>query len=472
MTIDTGAAAFERWLGSALTSDASDDAIWGYADRAVTFGRMRRETARTRELLTAHGIGAGNTVAVQLLPSCTLLWTVLAAWSAGAQVLLMDPRLTPAETGRLLDLCEPQFHLAVDGPVPTLASFREECEIVVLPRRSGRPAETPHRLVQFSSGSTGLPKVIGRTGQSLLDELDRFAALPEMPRGGDQVLLLSSMSYSFGLIGGVLHALRHGVTLHFSGSPQPRDLLRLLAERRIGAVFGVPVHFDLLSRVGRPGDLPALRLAVCGGEMLGAVVFERFERAFGVRIGQAYGMTEAGIIATDLAGRHAPPAVGLPVPGMQTRIAGGTLHVRLPEDPYLHADRTGRYEDGWLDTYDRCEAQPDSGVLEILGRSDSTVVIGGLNVDLTEIESVLARHPAVTEAVVVYGEAIESHVVAEPSLTKGELLAWCRDQLSPHKVPKALHFVSKLPRTANGKAVRNRELLHASRERERQAIIR
>ncbi|MET7489946.1 class I adenylate-forming enzyme family protein [Streptomyces sp. NPDC005538] len=472
MAVDTGAPTFERWLGAALTGDALDDTVWGHGERAVTFGRMRKETARTHDVLAAHGIGSGSTVAVQLLPSFTLLWTVFAAWSAGAQVMLMDPRLTPAETTRLLDLCEPQFHLTVDGPAPTLTSFRDECETVVLPRRSGRPAETDHRLVQFSSGSTGLPKVIGRTGRSLLDELDRFALLPEMPRRGERLLLLSSMAYSFGLIGGVLHALRHGVSLHFSGSPQPRDLLRILTERQIHAVFGVPVHFDLLSRVGRPGDLPALRLAVSGGEMLRPEVFHRFEEAFGVRIGQAYGMSEVGIIATDLAGRDAPPAVGLPAAGVHTDVVEGTLRVRLPEDPYLHADRTRRYEDGWLNTHDRCLVRPGDGVLEILGRTDSTVVIGGLNVDLTEIEAALLEHPAVTEAVVVYGEAIECHLVAEPALAKAELLAWCRERLSPHKVPKALHFVRRLPRTANGKAVRNRELLHASRERERQVIIR
>ncbi|MFE0363126.1 class I adenylate-forming enzyme family protein [Streptomyces griseoaurantiacus] len=472
MAVDSAAPDFGRWLDTALTGDDLEEEVWGHAGRAMSFGRMRKETARTREVLAAHGIGPDSTVAVQLLPSFTLLWTVFAAWSAGAQVMLMDPRLTPAETTRLLDLCEPQFHLAVEGPVPLSAPFREECEIVVLPRRSGRPAQSAHRLVQFSSGSTGLPKVIGRTGRSLLDELERFARLPDMPRHGERLLLLSSMAYSFGLIGGVLHSLRTGVSLHFSGSTQPRELLRLLAEREIHALFGVPVHFDLLSRVGRPGGLPSLRLAVSGGEPLRPEVFTRFEEAFGVRIGQAYGMTEAGIIATDLTGRAAPPAVGTPAPGMRTEVADGTLRVRLPEDPYLHADRSGRYADGWLDTHDRCRVRPEDGVLEILGRNDSTVMIGGLNVDLTEVESVVLAHPSVTDAVVVYGEAIEAHLVAEPTLAKGELLAWCRERLSPHKLPKALHFVRKLPRTANGKTVRNRELLHASRERERQVIIR
>ncbi|MEU6609273.1 class I adenylate-forming enzyme family protein [Streptomyces shenzhenensis] len=472
MTVDAEASAFERWLVSVLADDARSGEVWGHGEQEVTFGRMSQETARVRGVLAAHGIGRGSTVAVQLLPSFTLLWTVLAAWSAGAQVLLMDPRLTPAETTRLLDLCEPQFHLAVDGPMPALVTFRDECEIVVLTHRSGRPAATGHRLVQFSSGSTGLPKVIGRTGDSLLAELDRFGRLPDMPRRGERLLLLSSMTYSFGLIGGVLHALRNGVPVHFSGSPQPRDLLRILVERRIDAVFGVPVHFDLLSRVGRPGELPALRLAVSGGETLPAAVFRRFEEVHGVRIGQAYGMTEAGIIATDLAGRDAPPAVGRPAPGMRTEVVGGTLRVWLPEDPYLHADREGRYQDGWLNTHDRCLARPGDGVLEILGRADSTVVIGGLNVDLTEVESVVLQHPAVSEAVVVYGDAIEAHLVADGSLTRGALLAWCRDRLSPHKVPKALHFVRKLPRTANGKTIRNRELLHASREKERQVIIR
>ncbi|MER6535538.1 class I adenylate-forming enzyme family protein [Streptomyces sp. 900105755] len=464
---------FSAWLAALLSDKERFDEVWAHGETVVPRARLQAETERTLGTLRAHGVRGGGTVAVQVPPSFTLLWSVFALWSAGAQVMLLDPRLTPAETTRLLELCEPQFHLTSGTAGRSTAVFRDECEVVVERRPTGRAAQSEHCLLQFSSGSTGLPKVIGRTGRSLLAEVERFAALPDMPKRGENLLLLSSLVHSFGLIGGVLHALSTGVTLHFAARPQPYELLRLMADRPVDAVFGVPVHFDLLSRAATVPSLPALRLAVSGGEAMPSEVSARFAERHGVRIGQAYGMTEVGIIATDLTGRHGSPAVGLPAPGIETAVTDGTLRVRLSENPYLHADRTDRYTDGWLNTYDRCTLRPGSGVLEITGRADSLVAIGGLKVDLMEVELALLEHPAVSEAVVVFGEAIEAHLVADGGLPKRELLDWCRGRLSPHKIPRAFHFSSAaLPRTSNGKLIRNRELLHSAREKDRPAVIR
>ncbi|WP_416981244.1 class I adenylate-forming enzyme family protein [Streptomyces sp. T028] len=464
---------FSAWLAALLSDKERFDEVWAHGETVVTRERLQAETERALGTLRAHGVRGGSTVAVQVQPGFTLLWSVFALWSAGAQVMLLDPRLTAAETTRLLELCEPQFHLTSPAAGRSTAVFRDECEVVVERRPTGRAAQSDHSLLQFSSGSTGLPKVVGRTGRSLLAEVERFAGLPDMPKRGESLLLLSSLTHSFGLIGGVLHALFTGVTLHFATRPQPYELLKLMVERPVDAVFGVPVHFDLLSRPAAVPPLPALRLAVSGGEALSSEVFVRFEERYGVRVGQAYGMTEVGIIATDLTGQYGSPAVGLPAPGVETAVEDGTLRVRLPENPYLHTDRAERYTDGWLNTYDRCSLRPGSGVLEINGRADSVVAIGGLKVDLTEVEAALLGHPAVSEAVVVFGEAIEAHLVAEGNLPKRELLDWCRSRLSPHKIPKAFHFsAAALPRTSNGKLIRNRELLHAAREKGRPAVIR
>ncbi|GHH19711.1 acyl-CoA synthetase [Streptomyces lanatus] len=459
---------FATWLARRLDGDGRDGELWAHGEREVTRGRLREETARAESLLAAHGMGPGSTAAVQLPPSFTLLWSVFALWRMGAQVMLLDPRLTAAETSRLIEVCEPQFHLTSGQEPLRVAGFRDQCEVVVRRRPSGHAARTAHRLLQFSSGSTGLPKVIGRTGESLLAEIGRFGRLDGMPRRGEGVLLLSSLVHSFGLIGGVLHALNAGSALHFARRPHRGELHQLLTERGLAAVFGVPAHFDLLSR-NTGDDVPhGLRLAVSGGEIMPAEVYERFARRYGVRIGQAYGMTEVGIIATDLGGTVPPPAVGVPAPGIHVTVRDGTLRLSLPENPYVYGEHTGRYTDGWLDTHDLCTTDPGTGALTITGRVDSVVAVGGLKVDLSEVESVLEAHPAVTEAVVVYGEAIEAHVVLETRagrVSSRDLVAWCRARLSPYKIPKAFHFPAALPRTSNGKLIRNSELLHAARER-------
>jgi acyl-coenzyme A synthetase/AMP-(fatty) acid ligase len=454
------------WWGAPLLSGGADESSWAFGAATVTRAEIRTRVAELTRLFAIHGIRAGSTVALQIPPSFTWMWALLALWARGAQVMLFDHRLAPAEVNQLSQLCRPQFHLGSEPPSQLLKPFKDEREILVTYRHDGRPAQDDHAVYQFSSGSMGRPKVIGRTADSLLAEVDRFARIDQMPRRGERVLLLNSLSHSFGLIGGFLHALNVGATLVFPPRIQAHDFLDVAARRRVNVVFGVPVHFDLFSRIDHPPALPHLRMAVSGGEMLPRTVFERFQRCYGIRIGQAYGMTEVGIIATDLLGAEPPPSVGRLAPGIEAKVDGGELSVRLEHTPYIHADEA-RWSAGWLRTRDLAEFDPITGTLAIMGRADSMAVIGGLNVDLTEVETALLAHDQISEAVVVHGDVIEAHVAAEDLVAERDLATWCRERLSGHKVPRRFYVVRDLPRTANGKLVRSREILHAVYARRR-----
>jgi 3-hydroxy-4-methylanthranilate adenylyltransferase len=452
----------QPWWGAELLARGAAKAVWVQAYTAVTRAEASRRVAEFAQLFAERGVRPHMTVALQISPSYTYLWALLGLWHQGAQVMLLDHRLQQAEAQRLLDLCEPQYHVHSGDAGRLMTPFGEERQITVQARRTGLPARTEHCLLQFSSGSTGRPKVIGRTADSLLEEVDRFAAIEHMPGSGERILLLNSMVHSFGLVAGVLHSLNVGATLVIPPRLRAHDLLRTAAEAGVDTIFGVPLHFDLLSQVNDPPPLPALRLAVSCGEKLSAEVFERFEQRYGLRIGQGYGMTEVGIIATDLAGHLPPPSVGWPAPGIEAKVEGEELYVRLDRSPYVHADKTGRYANGWLRTFDLADQDPRTGALRIRGRADSMVVIGGLNVDLTEVEAVLRTHEQVSEAVVVYGDVIEAHVAVTSPLSVDLLVAWCRERLSAYKLPKQFHVVPTLPRTTTGKLIRNRDLLHAS----------
>ncbi|MFF4102503.1 class I adenylate-forming enzyme family protein [Streptomyces sp. NPDC001903] len=452
-------APLKSWIADMLLRHP-EDTVWARAQTEVTWGTLRAKVTDLERLFEIQGIRSGSTVAVQMAPSFTYLWTVLALWMRGAQVILMDPRLTRTEVDRLLNLCEPRFMISSGSSGAVRVVFQDQCEVQVEVRHSGHPAGNPHVLLQFSSGSTGYPKVIGRTADSLLAEIESFANLPQMPQAGERVLLGNSLTHSFGLIGGVLHALGVGATLVFPTNAQPRTLLSTLAASRANVLFGVPFHFELLTRITDTTPLPDLRIAVSGGETLRPEVYRTFQERYGVRIGQAYGMTETGIIATDLAGVLAPPAVGRPVPGTRVRVRAGELQVRTDVSPYLYAnDIASRYADGWLRTHDLCTMDEDTGVLSVHGRTDSLVVIGGLKVDLSEVELALSEHPNVTEAVVLFSGTIEAFVGVTGGTTARELQAWCRDRLSHFKIPRRFELAPAIPRTSNGKLVRNRELL-------------
>ncbi|MBV8932541.1 MAG: acyl--CoA ligase, partial [Kutzneria sp.] len=238
------------------------------ADHDVTLGELRRAVTQEAALFASAGVGEGSTVALQVPPSFTQVEVLLALWRLGAQVMLIDHRLKPAEVDALRTLCRPQYVVRAGAAGWSRLNFRARHELVTERRAEGRPATSDHRLVQFSSGSTGLPKVIGRTEESLAEEIARFTQIDGMPRFGDRLLLLSSTAHSFGLLAGLLHSLAVGVTVVFAPRTSATDILAAAQEHQVNVLFGVPFHYELLGSVPVPPPLPSLDVAVSGGEMM------------------------------------------------------------------------------------------------------------------------------------------------------------------------------------------------------------
>ncbi len=194
-------------------------------------------------------------------------------------------------------------------------------------------------------------------------------------------------------------------------------------------------------------DPPTLRWALLGGGPIPASLLERAADA-GVPVAPSYGMTEAcSQIAT----------YGWPLPAVEVSIAGdGEVLVRG-----ANFASGALAPDGWLHTGDLGTIEPD-GRLRITGRKADTIVSGGENVAPAEVEAVLLAHPAVADAGVFaradaeWGEAVIAAVVLRDGtvLTAEELRSYCAQRLARFKAPKAVEFVSSLPRTASGKLLR------------------
>ena len=433
-----------------------------HQQETITRGELRERAAKQAAVFAGYGIGPGSTVGLRTPPSFTQVEVLLALWRLGAQVMLFDFRLKPAEVTALCASCRPQFLVRAGSNVQATFGFRSEYEVVTECRGTGRPATTGHRLVQFSSGSTGRPKVIGRTADSLAAEVDRFAGIDGMPGEGDRVLLLSSTAHSFGLIAGLLYSLAAGVSVVFAPRVSARDILRTAVEHRVTALFGVPMHYELLAAAVDPPELPDLRVAVSGGELMPPEAAARFAERYGVPVGESYGTTESGVVAMDVSGALRP-SVGRAAPGVLVRERQGELDVALDESPYLFDSGGTQYADGWLRTRDRATVD-GTGAVRVHGRADSLIVIGGLKVDLTEVENVLREHPAVEQAVVVHEGMTEAYVVAGAGSEDGgpsaeELLRWCRERLADYKLPRVVRLLDALPRTSNGKLLRQASAL-------------
>lgn len=443
------------WWGEELLTRSADEAPWARGTTTVTAGRMRTEVQWLRKTYQSQGVGIRSTVSLHGTPSFTQLWSMFALWSLGAQVTMLEQKLGHNDIAAALDESHPQFTLRFGRSNRMHEPFTDECEVLLSRRRGGVAATTDHCLVHLSSGTTGRGKIIGRTPDSLLTEVDRLGMLEAMPHKGEHVVLLGSWAHSFELIGGVLHSLDCAATLVFPTSVVPKRVLAIARDAQV--MIGTPRHFERFSAVPGTPSLPALRVAISGGEPLHSSVFVRFARRYGVRIGQVYGTTETGIIAADLCGVHAPPHVGQPIPGVRSRVTDGVLQVHLAQSPYLTDAEP--WLGGWMSTQDRVELDPDTGVLRLRGRVGAERAARYAEGELLEIERVLRSHRDVDEAVVIGLDTIEAHVSGSPALAHIDLVEWCRRLLRGGRAPSRFHVVQSLPRTANGKALRNRELM-------------
>jgi acyl-coenzyme A synthetase/AMP-(fatty) acid ligase len=444
------------WVDEVLLA-GPDDQRCVVLDRPVTRSELRTLVHARQSALGAAGVARGGAVALCLAPSLAFVANLLAALRIGAQAILLDHRLTPYETDLALQRLAPQAVVtAKHSTGGALRGFVEIEETVAA--YPGRPAATPHTVVQLSSGSTGPSKVIGRTAASLIAEVERYDRIDGVPRAGERTVCMASMVHVLGLVGGLLYGLHAGVQFVV---PARMTVDGILAAVAAGAepttLLGVPFHIELLAAVGHAPDLPQLTGMTTGGEMVRAEVHAAFVDRFAVRLGNMYGMTEVGVIATDLFGEHRPAVA--PAPGITVRESGGELLIAMPASPYIGLVDPARWSDGWLHTKDAGTVDPDTGLVRVRGRLDSQVSVGAMKVDLTEVEHTLAALPEVAGAVVVFSDAIEAYVMLREPATAADVERQVTMRLAAFKRPRVLHVVEQLPRTATGKLVRDRNAL-------------
>jgi len=448
-----------EWVDEVLLAGAADEVCLHLAE-PVSRAELRRLVTERHRALADAGLRRGGSVALCLAPSLAFIANLLASWRVGAQASLLDHRLTEYEIDVALKRLLPQVVVTAErstgGPLRGFAEITERVRTY-----PGRPAATSHAVIQLSSGSTGPSKIIARDAANLVEEVRRYTMIDGVPGGGERIVSLASMVHVLGLVGGLLYSLHAGVNLTIPARMTADGILSTVAAgSQPTTLLGVPFHIELLASVREPPKLPQLTGMTTGGELVRADVYDAFVDRYGVRLGNMYGMTEAGVIATDLFGEHRP-AVS-PAPGFTVREEAGELLVSLPASPYLGVQDPSRWSDGWLHTRDAGTVDPQTGLVRVLGRRDSQVSVGGLKVDLTEVEHMLAALPEVAGAVVVHDHAIEAYLVladgAEVSAVEGAITT----RLAAYKRPRRVHVVDQLPRTATGKLVRDHAVLRAS----------
>ncbi|MFC0033375.1 acyl-CoA synthetase [Micromonospora chaiyaphumensis] len=441
-------------------------------DRSVSWVELRRMAAAV-----AEDLGGVGRVAVPATPSLETVVGVVGGLLAGAAVVPVPPDAGPVEREHILRdsgaeaLLTPAGGAVVDSPAAPPAVP------VDLTRRSDtrhlEPDPAATALILYTSGTTGAPKgaVLSRRAvAACLDGLaDAWSWTPD-----DRLVHGLPLFHVHGLVLGVLGPLRLGSRLHHVGRPRPERY----AAATGSLYFGVPT---IWSRIAADRDaaraLRGARLLVSGSAALPEPVFAALADLAGHRVVERYGMTETLITVSARAdGPRRPGTVGLPLPGVRTRVVDeqggplpadgmGELQVRGDTlfDGYLHrpdADAASRTADGWFRTGDVATVGPD-GWHRIVGRAATDLIkSGGYRIGAGEVEDALLAHPGVREAAVVgtphpdLGQQVTAYVVGD-GLREADLIDFVARHLSVHKRPRQVRLVDALPRNAMGKVQKN-----------------
>ena len=333
-------------------------------------------------------------------------------------------------------------------------------------------------MIAFTSGTTGVPKGTMHFHRDVLAVCDTFSKHVLRPDEDAVFCGTPPLAFTYGLGGGLLFPLRAGATSLQLEKTSPESLLAAIGDHRATICFTAPTMFRAMTPLAERFDIKSLQKCVSAGEALPAGTRAAWKAATGIDIIDGIGSTELLHIFISAAGAEIRPgATGKAVPGYTARVLDddgaaapvgvvGRLAVKGPTGcRYLADERQKTYvSNGWNLTGDAYSMDTD-GYFWYQARTDDMIISAGNNIAGPEVEFALLRHPAVLECAVVgvpdeqRGNIVKAFVVLREGTPAGNdtmkaLQDHVKATIAPYKYPRAIEFVSALPRTTTGKLQR------------------
>jgi acyl-coenzyme A synthetase/AMP-(fatty) acid ligase len=336
----------------------------------------------------------------------------------------------------------------------------------IVPADYDRTIQCQTEWILLTSGTTGLPKLVAHTLESLAGAI-QSGVEPPSP-------VIWSTFYDIRRYGGLqifLRAVLTGSTMVLSGTQEsPTDFLIRAGACQVTHISGTPSHWRraLMSPSALVISPQYIRLS---GEIADQAILNHLQSAYPkANIAHAFASTEAGVAFDVTDGLAGFPArlIGERA-DVALKVEDGSLRIRSTRigDRYLGGNvEPIRGADGFVDTGDMLELRSDR--YYFVGRRDGTINVGGLKVHPEEVEAVINRHPQVRMSIVrsrrnpITGAVVVAEVVlrtaSESSASTGQLqqdiLLFCRKALPSHKVPAAIKFVPAVAVAETGKILR------------------
>ncbi|MDA0366776.1 MAG: AMP-binding protein [Proteobacteria bacterium] len=471
----------------AVFIDSPTRGVFSYADLAAWSDRFA-------QFLRAGGAVPGDRIAVQVDKSPEAIFLYLACLKAGLVYLPLNTGYEAAEVRYFVADAEPRLFVTSDAARPKIAGAVGGTPVHTLNADGtgtlidasagcGGGASDIHPVagrdlasIIYTSGTTGKPKGAMLSHDNLSSNAltlhDIWGFVP-----GDVLLHALPIYHVHGLFVATHCALLNGSGMIFHDSFSASEVIDALS--RATVMMGVPTFYTRLLGEARftAAACQDIRLFISGSAPLLPETFDAFQARTGHTILERYGMTEAGMIASNpLEGARLAGTVGYALSDVRVRVVGddgralepgavGGLEVagpnlfkgywRMPEKTAEDMSSDGYFRTGDMAT------MSDDGRVSLVGRAKDLIISGGLNIYPKEIEAEIDAVPGVGESAVIgvphgdFGEAVVAVVTrVDAGIDEAAVLGALDGRLARFKRPKRVFFVDTLPRNAMGKVTK------------------
>jgi long-chain acyl-CoA synthetase len=527
-------------LFAASADEFGDDVALEFFGRTTSYRELAAEIDRAAEGLRLLGVQKGDPVAL-VLPNCPQhIVAFYAVLRLGAIVVEHNPLYTPRELRHQFEDHGARVAIAWNKVVETIQGFPEDVAVdtivsvdvtrsmplltrallrlpIARARESRaalttrvrgtvvwekllaaapidehivRPESDDVALIQYTSGTTGVPKGATLTHLNILSNTAQARAwVPTIARGkGCVVYAVLPMFHAYGLTLCLGFAMSMGARLVLFPRFDPDLVLAVVKKHPATFLPAVPPIYERLTKAAaeKGVSLKGIQIAISGAMPLSASVVEPWEAQTGGYLVEGYGLSETSpvLMANPVGPTRRPGTVGLPLPNTEVRVvdpenpsvdrepgAEGELIVRGPQvfgGYWKKPDETASVfvpstDDGadWFRTGDIVTIDAD-GFVKIVDRIKELIITGGFNVAPSEVEDALRQHPSIADVAVVglpsdhSGEDVVAAVVLAPGakLDESGIREFARASLAAYKVPRRIVEVDELPKSLIGKVLR------------------
>jgi acetyl-CoA synthetase len=500
------------------------------AEATFTFADMKRESDRAAAMFAAHGIVKGDPVMLILKRRYEYWFSILALHKMGAVaipathlltkkdivyrcnaadikmiVAVDDARVVEAVDEALPECPTLQTRMILNGPRDGWVGFTATMAATApdFPRPVPGTANEDTMLLYFTSGTTGMPKMVRHDFSYPLGHVLTAYYWQNVTADGLH-LTLSDTGWAKAAWGKIYGQwlCETAIFVYDFERFNPKEVMTVVSKHHVTTFCAPPTVYRFLIKEDLSQyDLSALRYCAVAGEPLNPEVYNAFLKATGLKIYEGYGQTETVIqVGTWPWVEPRPGSMGKPSPGYDIVLVDenaqpcevgeeGQIAIRTPGGRRAPGMFTGYYRDPVLtasvwhdDLYYTGDLawQDEEGYLWFVGRADDLIKTSGYRVGPFEVESALLEHPAVIECAITgvpdpeRGQVIKATCVLSKGYTASdtlvaELQEHVRKTTAPYKYPRIIEFVTELPKTISGK-IRRVQIREEDKGRELEAM--